>query len=153
RHEPDPVRHGDLVDGPPPLRLGGEASHLGHRHAIVRLVLEADDAPAGVAVARRAEEDDERAGRGVAHGAHQAVEHDRRAHDAKHRLGAPADGREERHLVTAGEPGSETRILPRATPATARDSMAAAPTCWYEIMRKSSPKPSRRFSRRPVIAS
>ncbi len=78
------MRHGDLADGPPPLRLGGETPHLGHRHAAVRLVLETDDAPAGVPVARRAEEDDERAGRGVTHGAHQALEHDGRARDAEH---------------------------------------------------------------------
>src|SRR2546422_1070173 len=72
-------RSGDINGRP-----RGEPPHLGHRHAAVRLVLETDDAPASVAVARRAEEDDERPGRGVAHGAHQALEHDGRARDAEH---------------------------------------------------------------------
>ena len=40
------------------------------------------------------------------------------------------------------EPGNATMSVPPATPATARESIAAAPTSCQESMRKSSPNPS-----------
>ncbi len=55
--------------------------------------------------------------------------------------------------TAAVEPGMEKSAQPRHTPATARDIMAALPISSYESIRKSSPKPSRRFSRSPLTAS
>ena len=52
-----------------------------------------------------------------------------------------------------GEPGSEKTSRPCTTPACARDIMAAAPTSWYESMRKSSPKPEMRLVSRDSTAS
>ena len=48
--------------------------------------------------------------------------------------------------TAAHEPGREMTILPRAAPATARDNIAAGPISSKLSARKSSPKPSRRFS-------
>ena len=55
--------------------------------------------------------------------------------------------------TAAVDPGTEKTARPCHAPATARESMAALPISWKESMRKSSPKPSMRFSRRPATAS
>src|SRR5439155_1400561 len=55
--------------------------------------------------------------------------------------------------TAAGEPGSAKIGLRRATPAVARESMAALPTSFQESIRKSSPKPGSSFSRIGVSAS
>src|SRR5262249_51439309 len=51
------------------------------------------------------------------------------------------------------EPGSDAITVRPLTPATARDSIAVAPISAYDGERRSSPKPSRRWSRRPATAS
>ena len=53
----------------------------------------------------------------------------------------------------ASEPGSRKMAQPPATPAVARDSIAAGPISWKLSIRNSSPKPSSRFSKRAVTAS
>ena len=55
--------------------------------------------------------------------------------------------------TAAVDPGTDTSTRPRATPATARDSIAAAPISWNDSIRNSSPKPSSRLSSSPTTAS
>src|SRR5262245_35586487 len=55
--------------------------------------------------------------------------------------------------TAAVEPGSDTMTVRPATPATARDSIAAGPISAKDSERNSSPNPSRRLSRRATTAS
>src|SRR5690606_10859963 len=55
--------------------------------------------------------------------------------------------------MAAREPGSAATTRPRTTPASARESSAAAPISWYESIRNSSPKPGITRSSTGVSAS